>query len=89
MAAPSGRPQRCEKRSSRSNCAKVASTWAIASPAGVVVSTAQSRATSVAPASVARTPVRHGGRLSLVARRGALLETVPSRNVIPSNELFT
>ena len=33
----------------RSNCANVASTFAIASPAGVVVSTAQSSATSAQP----------------------------------------
>jgi hypothetical protein len=39
---------RCEI-SRRSNCAKTASTFAIASPAGVVVSTAQSSATSAHP----------------------------------------
>jgi integrase len=59
---------RCEI-SRRSNCANVASTFAIASPAGVVVSTAQSSATSAHPC---RPRTRPRSRLRVPHRPSAL-----------------
>ena len=62
--------------SRRSNCAKTASTLAIASPAGVVVSTAQSSATSAHPCFLAL-PIRAVKSIIERDSRSNLATTIP------------